>query len=152
MINIPVIRNDFPTTMKVKYNGERDNLVKMTPGSAGYDLKSADDVTIYPGEFKLVGTGLYFELPLGTEIQIRSRSGMAKKGVLVANSPGTIDSDYRGEVCVILYNAMEDVYVVKKGDRIAQAVFNVLPIVELNYSEELNSSTRGDGGFGSTGC
>lgn len=150
-IHIPIIREDTPHTMIVKLKGEFGNFLKMTHGSAGYDLKANEDVVIYPESHVLVGTGLFIELPLNTEMQIRPRSGFSRQGVLVANSPGTIDSDYRGEIKILLYNVSEEVIKINKGDRIAQAVFHTLPIVNIEYTDELTDTERGSGGFGSTG-
>ena len=125
-----------------------------TAGSVGADLRAhiASPVTIKPGERKLIGTGLYPEIPDGYEIQVRPRSGLSvKKGVTVLNTPGTVDSDYRGEICVNIINLSSESFVVNDGDRIAQAV--VAPVVRALFEEtdELSSTKRGEGGFGSTG-
>ncbi|WP_024791745.1 dUTP diphosphatase [Lebetimonas sp. JS138] len=120
--------------------------------AAGFDLHSADDVIIKPGERKLIGTGLAFEIEKGYEIQIRPRSGLAyKHGITVLNTPGTIDSDYRGEIKVLLINLSDEEFKIKKGERIAQAV--VAPVVQAKIVEvdDLNDTKRGSGGFGSTG-
>lgn len=131
---------------------------KQTPGSAGYDLANgtAERISIHPGKHAIVRTGIKMQLPEGYEAQIRSRSGLAaKNGVMVLNSPGTIDSDYQGEVCVILYNAGADVFFVEPGARIAQMVINKLPDVSLNEIRSIDMfedvTERGEGGFGSTG-
>lgn len=116
------------------------------------DLCANQDCTIGPGHRILVKTGLAIAVPHGYEAQVRPRSGTAlKEGVTVLNSPGTIDSDYRGEIGVILYNTRHDHFVVKKGDRIAQLV--VAPVVRVVWDEvsALPETTRGEGGFGSTG-
>jgi dUTP pyrophosphatase len=120
--------------------------------AAGFDLHSIDDVVIKKGERKLISTGLAFEIEKGYEVQIRPRSGLAYKyGITVLNSPGTIDSDYRGEIKVLLINLGEKDFEIKKGDRIAQAV--VAPVVQAKFVEveELSDTKRGSGGFGSTG-
>lgn len=126
-------------------------------GDSGFDLRAnlVDDITILPGKRALIPTGLFFQIPQNFELQVRSRSGLAlKNGVMVLNSPGTVDSGYRGEVGVILYNTDDTSFVVKNGDRIAQAV--IAPVQTLNNSvfvksESLDSTDRNDGGFGSSG-
>ena len=127
-----------------------------TPGSAGMDLRAAlpEDapMTLKPGARDLVPTGLAFALPVGFEAQIRPRSGLAaKNGVTCLNTPGTIDSDYRGEVKVILINLGAEDFVIRRGDRIAQAV--IAPVIQASWTEvaELDETARGAGGFGSTG-
>ena len=127
-----------------------------TPGSAGLDLLAAiapnAKLVIEPGARKLVPTGLRLELPLGFEGQVRPRSGLAlKNGVTVLNSPGTIDSDYRGEVAVILINLGSEPFEITRGARIAQLV--VAPVTQAVFVEaaDLADSARGAGGFGSTG-
>lgn len=125
-----------------------------TPGSAGLDLRSAsaEPVVISPGERALVPTGLMLEIPEGYEGQVRPRSGLAlKNGISLVNSPGTIDSDYRGEVKVIMINLGDDHFMVNYGDRIAQLV--IAPVVQAQIEEvdRVEDSDRGMGGFGSTG-
>jgi len=123
-----------------------------TKESAGFDLHAVEGCIIKPGERKLIGTGLAFEIEFGYEVQIRPRSGLAyKHGITVLNTPGTIDSDYRGEIKVLLINHSEEVFEIKKGERVAQAV--VAPVVqaEIVEVEELSDTQRGSGGFGSTG-
>jgi dUTP pyrophosphatase len=131
-----------------------------SPGSAGFDLRAALDgvdgaageVVLRPGERLLVPTGLVLEIPPGWEGQVRPRSGLAlRHGVGVVNAPGTIDSDYRGEVGVILINLGEAPFTLKRGDRIAQLVISRVETVEWEEADSLESSGRGDGGFGSTG-
>jgi dUTP pyrophosphatase len=128
---------------------------KMTTGSSGFDLSAAidDEISIPPGQRFLVPTGFCFEIPPGHEVQVRSRSGLAiKHGIMVLNSPGTIDADYRGEVKVILINLGQDPFTVKRGDRIAQAVcLRVAAEIDLQESESIAETKRGDGGFGSSG-
>lgn len=125
-----------------------------TPGAAGMDLRAdiTDPITIAPLARAIIPTGLFVEIPLGYEMQIRPRSGLAAKcGLTVLNSPGTIDSDYRGEICVILVNLSGEPFVVERGERVAQAVVAQYARVEWECAEQLDSSKRGDGGFGSTG-
>ena len=123
----------------------------MTEGASGMDLVANEDVVIEPHTWALVGTGLYLEIPEGYEGQIRPRSGLALKyGLTVLNTPGTIDSDYRGEVKVILINHGNDAILVSKGDRIAQLVFVKVEKVELIPRLGSSFTVRGDGGFGST--
>ena len=111
-----------------------------------------DPIIIESGEWKLISTGIYIKLPNGFEAQVRPRSGLAlKKGITVLNSPGTIDSDYRGEIGVILINHSKNEFIVNNGDRIAQLVFNKFEQIEWSNVEELNETNRGTGGFGSTG-
>lgn len=121
-------------------------------GASGFDLHSVESLEIKPSEFVAVKTGLAFEIPLGFEIQIRPRSGLAfKNGIGVLNTPGTIDSDYRGEIMVILFNFSKETFCIKKGDRIAQAVLTQIFQAKFIISDELDSTKRGDKGFGSTG-
>jgi len=127
-----------------------------TDGAAGMDLRAAvaedEPVTIRPGARALVPTGLSIAVPPGYEAQIRPRSGLAlKKGITCLNTPGTVDSDYRGEVSVILANLGEEDFVIRRGDRIAQMV--IAPYVRAQWSEvpDLEETSRGAGGFGSTG-
>jgi dUTP pyrophosphatase len=123
-----------------------------TDQSVGADLTSVEDVDIEPGQFRLVKTGIAVELPRAIEMQIRPRSGLAfKHGVTVLNAPGTIDSDYRGEVGVLLINHGTTTFRVSKGDRIAQAVLAKAILTNYKYAKELSSTDRGAGGFGSTG-
>jgi dUTP pyrophosphatase len=125
-----------------------------SPGSAGVDLRAAveDELVIRPGERRLVPTGLVLEIPPGWEGQVRPRSGLAlRHGIGILNAPGTIDSDYRGEVGVILVNLGEAPFPLKRGDRIAQLVIGRVETVEWVESESLDGTGRGDGGFGSTG-
>lgn len=121
-------------------------------GDAGMDICAAEDTFISPFNWKAISTGLYVEIPEGYEIQIRSRSGLAAKyGISVLNSPGTIDSGYRGEIKVILKNSDHHKYHIKKGDRVAQMVFAPVTVATFNEVTELTDSERGEGGLGSTG-
>lgn len=122
--------------------------------SAGMDLKAniTEPVTIASLERTMIPTGIYIELPEGYEAQIRPRSGLAAKfGVTVANAPGTVDADYRGEVKVILVNLSKEPFVINPGERIAQMVIAKYEKIEWEEVEELGDTERGDGGFGSTG-
>lgn len=146
--------------MEIKIKRLHENAIipkYATIGSAGFDFHSVDDIIIYPGETALVKTGLSFEIPINYELQVRPRSGMSLKTKLrVSNSPGTVDSDYRGEICIIMDNI--DIksnhripYEIKKGDRIAQGV--ICPIIQVTFEEvnKLNETERNTGAFGSTG-
>ena len=126
---------------------------RQTTGSAGFDLASAEpDFVLAPGERRLVSTGLAVEIPPGIEGQVRPRSGLAlRHGITMPNAPGTIDSDYRGEVRVILQNLGAEPVTIVRGDRIAQLVFARYETPELVDASALEQSTRGVGGFGSTG-
>jgi len=123
-----------------------------TADSAGCDLQSDEDLSIRPGEWRAVSTGVYLEIPTNFYGQVCPRSGLAARyGVTVLNSPGIVDSDYRGEVKVLLINLGKEEYSIKKGDRIAQLIF--LPCFQGRFSQvsELSVTARGAGGFGSTG-
>ena len=123
-----------------------------TPGAAGYDLCASKAVTIKAGEFEKVPTGIRISMPMGLEAQVRPRSGLAAKyGVTVLNAPGTIDSDYRGEICVILINHGKNDFIIEPGMRIAQMVFSKVIQVDFKEVKELDETCRGEGGFGSTG-
>jgi dUTP pyrophosphatase len=123
-----------------------------TECSAGFDLSSVEDIEIDSGEVILVSTGLAFELPNGFELQLRPRSGLAlKHGITLLNSPATIDSDYRGEIKVILINHGKESFKISVGDRIAQGVISKVEKAEFQKVSLLSESDRGDSGFGSTG-
>ena len=124
-----------------------------TDGSSGMDLMAnvEQTVKILPGEKKIISTGIMVAIPEQYEIQIRPRSGLAaKNGISVLNTPGTIDSDYRGEIKVILINLGKDIFEIKKNDRIAQMIVCPIIKVELKEVESLPETVRGEGGFGST--
>lgn len=126
----------------------------MTEQSAGLDLYAANDepVSIAPGEIKLIPTGLFIEIPLGYEGQVRARSGLAlRHGLMLPNAPGTIDADYRGELQVILGNCGREPYEVTRGTRFAQLVISPVAHVNVMEVQELAETTRGGGGFGHTG-
>ncbi len=121
-------------------------------GAAGMDVVAAESLTLRPGQRAAVATGMAFAIPAGWEIQVRPRSGLAlKNGVTCLNTPGTIDSDYRGEVKVILANLGDEYFEVKRGDRIAQLVPAQVQRAVLVEVDELDETRRGNGGFGSTG-
>lgn len=123
-----------------------------TPGAAGMDVVAAEDVTLAPGARHAVATGFSLAIPEGYEIQVRPRSGLAlKHGITVPNTPGTIDSDYRGEVKVILINHGAEPFPVHRGDRIAQLVLAPVTLALWQEVAELDQTERGSGGFGSTG-
>jgi dUTP pyrophosphatase len=144
-------------TMKVifkKINASAKSPAYMSVGAAGCDVSACIEtpVVLQPGDRAAVGTGLQFEIPQGFEIQVRPRSGLAfKEGLTVINAPGTIDSDYRGEVKVLLVNLSQKPVTVSTGERIAQLV--VSPVIQAEWQEEtvLSETHRGEGGFGSTG-
>ena len=143
MIKIKIVNNS---------NNETPSLA--TSGSAGADLRANLDekIILKPLERKLISTGLKMEIPLGYEAQIRPRSGLAyKHGISVLNSPGTIDSDYRGDVGIILVNFSNESFEINNGDRIAQIIISKHEIPQFIEQEELSSSQRANGGFGSTG-
>jgi len=126
----------------------------MSPHAAGMDVCAAceSDVTIAPGDVKLIPCGFYLAVPVGFEAQMRPRSGLAlKHGIVLPNSPGTIDADYRGEVCVILGNVGREAFVVRRGMRIAQMVIAPVFQAEAREVDELSETDRGAGGFGHTG-
>lgn len=143
--------------MKVKIKNISGNSLPAyeTEYSAGMDLRANIDhpVTLKPLERSLVPTGLFIELPMGYEAQIRPRSGLANKsGVTVLNSPGTIDSDYRGEIKVILINLSDKEFIVNNGERICQMVISKCEQIQWEVSDLLNETVRGAGGFGHTGA
>ena len=126
--------------------------VKAHADDAAFDLRSRTDMSVPVNKSTLVPTGVFIELPVNYEAQVRPRSGLAlKHNITLTNSPGTIDAGYRGEVGVIMFNHGPEEFAVKRGDRIAQMVIAELPKTELLLSDELNATDRGTGGFGSTG-
>ena len=142
--------------MKIKIvNKSKHNVPEYsTIASSGMDVRANldQDVTLQAGKRALIPTGLFIEIPVGYEAQIRPRSGLAiKKGISVLNSPGTVDSDYRGEVCVILINLSDEDFVIKDGDRICQMVISKHERAEWINVEVLGETDRGAGGFGHTG-
>src|SRR5690349_22829131 len=145
--------NDVPVQVKRLPHGEGLELPQYaTAGAAGMDILSAEEVTLAPGARHAVATGLSVAIPPGYEIQVRPRSGLAlKHGISVPNTPGTIDSDYRGELKVILINHGSEPFAIHRGDRIAQLV--LAPVLRASWLkvDELDETQRGEGGFGSTG-
>ncbi len=143
--------------MKIRYKLLHVDAIapqKMTEHSAGYDLSACldEELVLLPGKRAAIPTGIAIQIPPGYEAQIRPRSGMALKyGIGVLNSPGTIDADYRGEIKIILYNVSEDSFVISHAMRIAQMIIAPVLNAELEASEDLESSSRQDGGFGHTG-
>lgn len=143
--------------INIKYNSKEGAIVPeyKTAGAAGADLCAylpSQNVTLSPGKSALIPTGLLFEIPDGYEVQVRPRSGLAaKNGVTVLNTPGTIDSDYRGEVKVILINLGEEEFTINDGDRIAQMVIAPVTTADFTFAENLSETDRGSGGMGSTG-
>lgn len=128
--------------------------VYKTEGAAGADVCAfvTETVTIEPGTFAMIPTGLFFEIPQGYEIQVRPRSGLAaKNGITVLNTPGTIDSDYRGELKIILINLGKQAFVVNNGERIAQIIVSPVTVADFKITDSLSDTQRGEKGFGSTG-
>ncbi len=140
-------------SVKIKQLHENAIIPKyQTTGSAGMDLHSVEDMELWVGETKAIPTGIAISVPDGHEAQIRPRSGLAvNRQVTVLNSPGTIDSDYTGEIKVILINHSDEIFRIKRGDRIAQIVFAPVSRARLEVVSELENTDRGSGGFGSTG-
>lgn len=144
----------FPMKIKIINHSENSLPAYETTGSAGMDLRAnlSEPVTIHPLERKLIPTGLFMELPQGYEAQVRPRSGLAaKKGLTVLNSPGTIDSDYRGEIKVILINLSNEPQTIETGERIAQMIISRFEQISWEQVQELEITERGAGGFGHTG-
>ncbi|MCH7963206.1 MAG: dUTP diphosphatase [Bacteroidetes bacterium] len=145
-------------TIKFKRLSEEFNNIPLpsysTSGSAGMDIRAAikEPVNLKPMEVEMITTNLSVEIPEGFEIQVRPRSGLAAKhGIGILNSPGTIDSDYRGEVKIILINFSKEEFIIQPGERIAQLILSKVYKARLEETEELNHSKRGEGGFGHTG-
>jgi dUTP pyrophosphatase len=154
----PMSEHDFKIKLDFINKSNNPNPEYATNGSSGFDLRAylKDPLVIESGEYKIVPTGLYFNIPENMEIQIRSRSGLAAKdGVCVLNSPGTIDSDYTGEIKVILINHGEYKFTISNGDRIAQAIVASVigkKFIKMSQVDVIEKNTdRSDGGFGSTG-
>jgi dUTP pyrophosphatase len=138
--------------VKVKVLHEDAKLpTRGTSGAAGYDVYANETVKIVPGGIGKVAVGFAVEIPQGTELQVRSRSGLSSKGIFVINAPGTIDEDYRGPVGILVANFSTQTFVVEKGDKIAQLVLAPYYPMEFEIVDELSSTDRGVGGFGSTG-
>jgi dUTP pyrophosphatase len=140
--------------IKIINSSDNPNPEYATAGSAGLDLRAwlPEPVTLKPMERKMIPTGLFFEIPEGYEVQVRPRSGMAiKHGITCLNSPGTVDSDYRGEIKIILINLSSEPHTICSGDRIAQMVVAKVEKAFLTPVVKLESTRRGEGGFGHTG-
>ena len=157
-LNAPAVSEIQKISVPFKNESTNQDPQYETVGSSGFDLRAnlGSEEILEVGDYKVIPTGLFFEIPAGFEIQIRSRSGLAaKKGVTVLNSPGTIDADYRGELKVILINHGREAFLINGGDRIAQGVVAAVTaknIIKLSRVDEINTDTeRNDGGFGSTG-
>ena len=141
-------------TVKITNNSKHPLPAYQTEASAGMDLRAdlENPVTLKPMQRVLISTGLFIELPIGSEAQVRPRSGLAyKHGVTVLNSPGTIDADYRGEIKVLLVNLSEEAFVVQDGERIAQLIIAKHEQVAWQLADTLSNTSRGAGGFGSSG-
>jgi len=147
------MHSDVPVPVKrLAHFGDLELPAYATDGAAGMDVLAAEDVALPPGGRHAVATGLAMAVPDGFELQVRPRSGLAlKHGISLPNTPGTIDSDYRGELKIILINLGDREFAVRRGDRIAQLV--LAPVVRASWLkvDELDETTRGEGGFGSTG-
>lgn len=147
------LSNEVPVRVKRLPHGEGLDLpAYATEGAAGMDVVSAEDITIAPGARHAVATGLALAIPAGYEVQVRPRSGLAlKHGITVPNTPGTIDSDYRGELKVILINHGSEPFAILRGDRVAQLVLAPVTRAAWLPVSELDETARAEGGFGSTG-
>ncbi len=138
--------------IQIKKLNKDANFEQAHQGDAGIDLYTTKTTEILPGEIKLIKTGIKIAIPEGFEGQVRPKSGLAlNKGITVLNTPGTIDSGYRGEIGVIIINHGKEKFTAEKGKKIAQLIFNKIEMPEIEFVEELNETSRGDGGFGSTG-
>jgi len=141
-------------TIKIINTSENQIPQYATEGSSGLDLRAnlSTPVTLKPMERKMIPTGIFLEIPLGYEVQVRPRSGLAfKNGITCLNSPGTVDSDYRGEIKIILINLSMEEHIINSGDRIAQMVLCKIEKAFLQPEIKLESTVRGEGGFGHTG-
>lgn len=139
-VEIVKLDKELPTPKYAKY------------GDAGMDVYSREEGILNPGEQRIFGSGLKVAVPYGFEMQVRPRSGLAAKhGISLLNTPGTVDHGYRGELGIILVNHGKEPFEIKRGERIAQIIFNKIEIVSLEEVEELSDTERGEGGFGSTG-
>jgi dUTP pyrophosphatase len=147
-----VICNHESIKVRVRLGHGATMPIYQTPGASGMDIAATEKIVIPPASFRAVRTGLFLELPDGLEVQVRPRSGLAlKHGIGILNAPGTIDSDYRGEIVVILFNLGRKRYTVMPGDRIAQLVFARTIRARLQSCRALCRTARGAGGFGHTG-
>lgn len=141
--------------LKIKNTSKYELPAYAHSGDAGFDLRAnlSRAITIPPLRRSIIPTGLFVDIPEGYEIQIRSKSGLAaKKGIIVLNSPATIDSPYTGEICIILFNTSDEPFTVEPGDRVAQAILSKFEVAEFVSVDEIDKvTTRADGGLGSTG-
>lgn len=153
LLNICLIAKFVKMKIKVKKLNEEAVLPRYAhDGDAGMDVFSCEDAFLYPGDRKMVRTGLSFEIPKGFEIQVRPKSGLSlKNGLTILNTPGTLDSGYRGELGIILFNTTKETYEIKKGQKIAQVILARYEEAEVEEVGVLGESERGEGGFGSTG-
>lgn len=153
LLRSPMVKSE-PKVLRVFFTATKHytNLPrKAYEGDSGYDCYSGVDITLEPGEVEMVPLGFCMSLPKGFEAQIRPRSSMGKRGIIVPNSPGTVDSNYRGEVCVLLMNLGKEPYTITKGDRVCQLVVAKVVRTRWVYTDNLPASERDTGGFGSTG-
>ncbi len=149
-INILEFITESGIDIKVKYSSDtKYKMKRATDGSTGFDIYSPIDVVIKPQERNIIKTGIQVSFPKFVDMQIRPRSGLTSKGIYVWL--GTVDSDYRGDIGIMLFNSTNDNFMIKDGDRIAQAVFSLHLNIKINEIEELDDTIRGKGGFGSTG-
>ncbi len=140
--------------IKIINKSDNPNPSYATEGSAGMDIRAfiSEDIVLKPSEIKLIPTGIYLEIPLGYEVQIRARSGLSlKHGIALANGIGTIDSDYRGEIGLIMINYGDEAFTIENGDRLAQMVGVKVESMNLISAEEISVTKRDDGGFGHSG-
>ena len=140
--------------IKIINHSDNDTPCYATPGAAGMDIRAnlINPITLLPLQREMVPTGLFIELPEGYEAQVRPRSGLANnQGITCLNSPGTVDSDYRGEIKVILINLSDEQQTIQHGDRIAQMIISKVERAKLQLVHQLNETERGEGGFGHTG-
>lgn len=146
-----VKRGNYPMNVKVK-KAEASAVIPayQTPGAAGFDFHATHDAVIPVGGYAVINTGIAFELPEGYELSVRGRSGLAFKSQIIAFN-GTVDSDFRDSVRVLLFNLSAEPFYIKSGERIAQGIINKIERVHFVESDELNSTERGENGFGSTG-
>lgn len=153
-MSVPIFVNMYSVEIKIINNSENPLPEYATHGSSGLDLRAflPGPVTLNPLQRELIPTGIFLEIPEGYEVQVRPRSGLAlKHGITCLNSPGTIDSDYRGELKVILINLSNEEHIIHNGDRIAQMVVSKVEKTILNPVIKLEETVRGEGGFGHTG-
>ena len=140
--------------IKIINKSDNPNPSYATEGSAGMDIRAfiSENIVLKPSEIKLIPTGIYLEIPLGHEVQIRARSGLSlKHGIALANGIGTIDSDYRGEIGLIMINYGDEAFTIENGDRLAQMVGVKVESMNLISAEEISVTKRDDGGFGHSG-